>query len=80
MTSEQEKHLISIKKSFDIRVDKKYRKGQEEHGGNLYDMSMLDLIDNTINEAIDQVVYLLTLRNSMLRARVRDGISIKKSK
>ena len=41
-------------------VDHKYRKGQAEHGGQLW--LNPSLLDNAIDEAIDQVVYLLTLK------------------
>jgi len=40
----------------------KYRKGAEEHGGNLWDLSEDELLDEAINEAIDQVIYLLTIK------------------
>lgn len=62
MTTKQEEHLLSIKREFAILVDKKYRKGQEEHGGDLFDINVGQLIDYAIDEAIDQVVYLLTLK------------------
>ena len=65
MTDEQEKHLLYIKQSLNTMVDSKYRKGQEEHGGNLFDMNIEKLLDNAIFEAIDQVVYLLTMRRQM---------------
>lgn len=65
MTEEQEQHLLDIKSQFFMLVDKKYRKGQAEHGGNLFDLSPLQLLDNAIDEAIDQVVYLLTLRKQI---------------
>jgi hypothetical protein len=63
MNSKAEEHLLSLKREFAVLVDKKYRKGQEEHGGNLQDMNANDLLDHAIDEAIDQVVYLLTLKN-----------------
>ena len=62
MTKEQEEHLIYIKHKFHSLVDPKYRKGAEEHGGNIWDLTPTQLIDNSIEEAIDQVVYLLTLK------------------
>ncbi len=62
MTNEQEAHLERIKASFELKVDSKYRLGQEEHGGNLIDTNAIDLIDMAIAEAIDMVVYLETLR------------------
>jgi len=66
MTPGQEKHLQEIKNKFIELVDVKYRKGQEEHGGNLFDVYPVQLLDNAIDEAIDQVVYLLTLRRSLV--------------
>lgn len=66
MTRDQERHLQSIKDEFLKRVDQKYRKGQKEHGGNLFDYARLDLVENTIDEAIDMVTYLLSLRRQML--------------
>jgi hypothetical protein len=62
MTEEQEEHLESIIDDFADIVDPKYRAGQKEHGGNLFDMSEKDLLDAALDEAVDQVVYLLTLR------------------
>ena len=62
MTPEQEQHLKRIKTNFTSRVDAKYRAGQKEHGGDLMHNNALALIDMTIAEAVDQVVYLETLR------------------
>ena len=65
MTPEQESHLISLKVKFINLVDDKYRKGQAEHGGNLFDLTSIQLLDAAIDEAVDQVVYLLTLRDKL---------------
>lgn len=62
MTYEQEMHLGRIKSAFEAKVNIKYRKGQLEHGGDLVKMNALNLIDAAIDEAIDQIVYLETLR------------------
>ena len=62
MTTEQEAHLKRIKTNFSQRVDDKYRKGQKEHGGDLIHSSAIVLIDAAIMEAIDQIVYLETLK------------------
>lgn len=62
MTPEQEAHLARIKKNFVSKVDTKYRAGQKEHGGDLIHKDVLALINLAIEEAIDQVVYLETLR------------------
>lgn len=69
MTDAQERHLARILKDFAARASGKYRKGAEEHGGNLFDLTPLQLIDNAVDEAVDQVVYLLTLRSKICDAK-----------
>lgn len=59
MTEGQEAHLELIKNSFCGKVDGKYRTGQEEHGGNLYEKT--GLVAMAIEEAVDQYTYLTTL-------------------
>lgn len=66
MTQDQERHLNYIKEQFELKVDKKYRRGAIEHNGNLADMDLLNLVDNALEEAIDQFVYLTTLREQLL--------------
>src|SRR6267142_7052855 len=60
MNEQQEKHLADIKATFNQIVDSKYRKGQAEHGGDLWQLTGVQLIDCAIDEAVDQVTYLLT--------------------
>lgn len=67
MIDEQEDHLLNIKRTFDILVDNKYRRGQLEHGGNLWLNSEEHLLDCAIDEAIDQVVYLFTLKDKLMK-------------
>ena len=62
MAGEQEEHLKRIMANFASKVDTKYRNGQKEHGGNLIHMNVLGLVDSSLAEAIDLVVYLETLR------------------
>lgn len=69
MTKEQEAHLERVKSEFCELVDEKYRAGQREHGGDLWNNKLTILIDLAIDEAIDQVVYLLTIRDE-IRKRV----------
>lgn len=65
MSDEQEQHLEDIQDDFCDLVEHKYRAGQKEHGGFLGDLPAEQLLDNAIDEAIDQVVYLLTLKQKL---------------
>ncbi len=65
LTVKQEQHLNNIQIWLEHRLDLKYRRGALEHGGELEDMNKYDLLENAIDEAIDQVVYLLTLRTKL---------------
>lgn len=65
MTSAQEQHLATIKMRLASLTDAKYRRGALEHGGNIWDLEIIDLIDSAIDEAIDQATYLLTLRDKI---------------
>ena len=69
MTPEQEKHLLSIKQEFDLLVDAKYRKGQVEHGGDLIDKDIELLLNDALGEVIDQVVYLLTIKQQLAKIK-----------
>jgi hypothetical protein len=62
MTPEQETHLQEIKDSFCLESDDKYRHGAQTHGGELQEMPALQLVDESLAEAIDAYVYLKTLR------------------
>ncbi len=55
-------HLERIKKLASRRIDLKYLEGVIEHGGGLWEWKPEQLLDAALDEAIDQVVYLLTLR------------------
>ena len=68
LTEQQEMHLESIKKRFDGLVDGKYRKGAADHGGDLLHLKPIEVLDMAIDEAIDQVVYLLTLKELLPRS------------
>lgn len=65
MTEEQEAHLAHIQAVFKEYCASKYTSGAAEHGGSLYNMSAIDLVNNALMEAIDQVVYLVTLRDAI---------------
>lgn len=66
MTIAREAHLDHILNEAHNRLDAKYRKGQAEHGGNLWDVPTLALVDNAIDEAIDQLTYLITIREKLV--------------
>ncbi len=69
MTDKQECHLNDIKLYFESLVDKKYRKGAAEHGGDLQSLTKLQLVDAAIEETIDQFTYLQTLRAKLVKER-----------
>ena len=54
-----EAHLERIKQEFFRQVDAKYRKGQLEHGGQLWRKPRMSA--KALEEALDLIVYLLTL-------------------
>jgi hypothetical protein len=55
MSPEQEAHLQRVKDWICEKIDKKYRAGQAEHGGDLWKKSMV--FDFLVEEVVDQVVY-----------------------
>lgn len=63
MTKEHEDHLNTIIKTFNEIVIPKYTRGHEEHGGKLWEKE--GLIDEAIMEAVDMVVYLVTLKQQL---------------
>ena len=60
MDPEHTAHLARILKQFSADASAKYSAGQAEHGGNLWEKP--GMLDHAIEEAIDLVVYLYTLR------------------
>jgi hypothetical protein len=71
MSPEQEQHLKLIIGTFSKSMDAKYRKGQQEHGGDLWRKK--GLIDMAIEEALDQVCYLVTLKRQLEEAGIQLG-------
>ena len=58
-------NLSKIKKQFNKDLTAKYNKGKKEHGGSL--IHKANLIDKALEEAIDQVCYLYTLKEQIER-------------
>ena len=65
LTKEQLSHLTGIKEDFCSAVDLKYRAGAAEHGGDLLGKSPEELVEMALEEVLDLVVYVLTLRDRM---------------
>lgn len=65
MNPAQEAHLARVKAGFALIVDAKYRAGAAEHGGELLALPNSTILDFAIEEAIDQVVYLLSLKEKL---------------
>jgi hypothetical protein len=65
LTERQESQIKSLKKE----LEDKYRKGAEEHGGDLIDKTELELIECAIEETIDQFTYLSSLRDKLKRGQ-----------
>lgn len=63
MTHDHEAHLQRILGAVTRDIDAKYRKGQVEHGGNLW--LKPGMLDNAIEEVLDLAVYLYTLREQL---------------
>lgn len=60
MTKEQERHLDDIKYEFIKQVDIKYRKGQIEHGGDLWKKP--GVLEMLMDECVDFFVYAYVLK------------------
>lgn len=58
MDPDCESHLRYLKATIIQKMDKKYRKGQAEHGGKLW---LKDNLTMAIDEAVDHSVYCLTM-------------------
>ena len=65
MTEAHEKHLEQIKLATCDLLDRKYRAGQKQWGGSLWTMPAARQVENAIEEATDQMTYLLSLRQNM---------------
>lgn len=59
MTPRSRRNLGRILREVPKRIEQKYRKGSMEHGDDLFE---IDLVDEAIDEAIDLIIYLYTLR------------------
>ena len=53
MRAENEAHLERVKTDFLRRVDTKYRRGQDEHGGRLWEYPRRQLLEELMAEAVN---------------------------
>lgn len=65
MTEAHMLHLGHLLGAFDSMFSEKYKQGVAEHGGGLWNLSALQLMDNAIKENLDQFAYLMTLRGQI---------------
>jgi len=69
MTPQKEKHLKQLLSNAEVLIDDKYRRGAELHTDNLLDKSIIELNYEALMECIDQLTYLLTQRELLLREK-----------
>lgn len=62
MSPEQEAHAEQLVKRFSDKAIIKYRKGCEEHLGNLWEVPLPDLLNMLEEELIDAWMYLETIK------------------
>ena len=67
MTLAQEDHLANIQQTVGVEIERKYRLGQAEHGGDLWER--VPLVDDMIEESIDQMTYALNLKSQLGRVK-----------
>lgn len=66
MSAEQRQHVYRVILTTGRAVMTKYSDGAKEHGGsNIWEQTPLELVDNAILEAVDQLVYLMTLKDKI---------------
>lgn len=63
LTQEQEEHLTGLTTRFATHVTRKYLKGAQEHGGNLWEKD--GLLQEAKDEVVDLWVYLDTLEQQL---------------
>ena len=67
MTPEHEAHLAHLKSEIAKDIDAKYRAGQIEHGGNIWEKP--GMLEHAIEEVLDMAVYLYVLRDQLMAKR-----------
>lgn len=65
MTPSQSEHLGHLLDIITKLAKVKYAAGAKEHGGDLQNMPVGQLLDEAINENIDSLVYLITAKQKL---------------
>lgn len=76
MSPEQEQHLQRVKDWICEKIDKKYRAGQAEHGGDLWKKEKV--FDFLIDEVIDMVVYTESIEEQRKNPSIIDPQAVDK--
>jgi hypothetical protein len=71
MTEAHEAHLARIKAKLTGDIDAKYRAGQLEHGGEIWNKP--GMLEHAYAEVLDLAVYILTLMEQRDRGRTITG-------
>lgn len=79
MNRKQTEHIMGIIEDFSDKAFHKYENGVLEHGGNLWDMPLMKLIENSQEEHIDGYVYTKTIQE-ILEFLLADEIIAKRVK
>ena len=70
MNQEQNNHLNRVLNEANSLIVDKYVKGAEEHGTTLsQDHSLRELVNFAIEEAVDQIVFLLTIKEVLEKSQ-----------
>ena len=67
MTEEHERHLHYIKERINHLITAKYRKGQAQHGGRLWEDR--NVFSDALEEVVDLVSYMITMEAKLESAR-----------
>jgi hypothetical protein len=74
MTEEKEKDLGILQLEHHIRLDKKYRAGDKKHGDDLLTLTLVEYLEEAIEENLDQFVYLMkALEEAKCLERILNG-------
>lgn len=69
MSKKQAAHIRRVIDAASTRMYEKYKFGCEEHAseynGELLDVPLLGIVNHAIDEAVDQLVYLLTIKEKI---------------